>query len=388
MFWKGYFMKHGYIKVTIIALIFLCVNLLGCSTNNSEKKDPDKMNNYSIAPPNDPFFDTQYYFDTMQVLRAWEFSKGDPNCLVGVLERGVDENHPDLKKNIREVYKLEGMEHPTDYRFNGHGTVVSGIIAAEANNQLGLAGLAPNCNLIVAFVGTHKYKTGTKEEKLKWNKLFSEKTGEGIKYLVDRGCKVINCSLFPYMIPKENFEYAINHDVVVVVASGNNNNELPKILPDGVLVVGGVDKNDKRWKDSFIRTIPYGFHAQGSNYGQVLSVVAPICNLTTCFPADEEALQYLNNHDMNDLKKNKNIQKLLFRKDSGWGTSWAAPMATSLVALIRSSDPELDANAVVEIVKQGADDVGKKGIDKYTGYGRLNFYKSLKLAQTWPRQSN
>ena len=61
-------------------------------------------------------------------------------------------------------------------------------------------------------------------------------------------------------------------------------------------------------------------------------------------------------------------------------------MATSLVALIRSSYPELDAKAVVEIIKQGTDDIGKEGFDKYTGYGRLNFYKSLKLAQTWPRQ--
>ena len=369
-------MNDRYTKITIISFILLCVSFPGCVMNPTVK-----MSNNSISRPNDTFFNTQYYFDSMQVLKAWEFGKGDSDCLVGVLERGVDGNHPDIKSNIKQIYKLDGMEHPTDYKFNAHGTIVSGIIGAEANNELGVAGLAPHCNLIVALVGTHEYKNGTKEEKIKWNKLFGEKAAQGIRYLVDKGCKVINCSFTYYSVPIEAFEYAINHDVVVVVGSGNGNKEVPKYLPEGVLVVGGVDKNDKRWKDDFIRSIFNGLHTQGSNYGESLSVVAPICKLTTCFPADEEVSRYLYNHDMNDLKKNMDIQNLLFRKDSGWGTSWAAPMATSLVALIRSSYPELDAKTVVEIIQQGADDIGKNGFDKYTGYGRLNFYKSLELAR-------
>jgi hypothetical protein len=58
-------------------------------------------------------------------------------------------------------------------------------------------------------------------------------------------------------------------------------------------------------------------------------------------------------------------------------TSSAAPIVTSLVALIYSVRPTLDAKAVVKIVEQGCDDI-KKGYKIHTGHGRVNFGKSIK----------
>ena len=74
--------------------------------------------------PNDLFYNQQYHFDTMMVLEAWEFTKGSSDCLIGIIERGIDVNQPDLKNNIQEVHKLDGMEHPSDPRFNAHGTQI------------------------------------------------------------------------------------------------------------------------------------------------------------------------------------------------------------------------------------------------------------------------
>jgi hypothetical protein len=64
-------------------------------------------------------------------------------------------------------------------------------------------------------------------------------------------------------------------------------------------------------------------------------------------------------------------------------TSCAAPIVSSLVALIYSMRPELDAKSVVEIVKKGSDDISRKGYNIYTGFGRVNFGKSIELARDW-----
>ena len=66
-------------------------------------------------------------------------------------------------------------------------------------------------------------------------------------------------------------------------------------------------------------------------------------------------------------------------------TSSAAPIVASLAALVLSANPELDAKSVVEIIKQGCDDIGDEGYDIYTGYGRVNFGKTLRLATSWQR---
>jgi hypothetical protein len=61
-------------------------------------------------------------------------------------------------------------------------------------------------------------------------------------------------------------------------------------------------------------------------------------------------------------------------------TSSAAPIVSALAALVCSARPDLDAPAVVELIKQGCDDLGEHGFDIHTGYGRVNFAKTLQLA--------
>jgi subtilisin family serine protease len=63
-------------------------------------------------------------------------------------------------------------------------------------------------------------------------------------------------------------------------------------------------------------------------------------------------------------------------------TSCAAPIVTSLVALIYSARPDLNARAVIGIIKQGCDDIGDRDYDTYTGFGRVNFGKTIKIAMS------
>ncbi len=102
----------------------------------------------------------------------------------------------------------------------GHGTHVAGIIAANKDNGLGIAGVAPDAQLVVAKA-LSAAGAGTEED-----------INAGIKWVVDHGAKVVNLSLgdpnfvFTSLLGtgmREGIEYAWSKGAVPVVASGNSN---------------------------------------------------------------------------------------------------------------------------------------------------------------------
>jgi subtilisin family serine protease len=212
---------------------------------------------------------------------------------------------------------------------------------------------------------------------------------EAIRFLVDHGVKVVNFSgaLKRSMCPsaekwnklEEAFLYAAGRRVVIVLAAGNNAAQWEDYpgSPETVIVVGATLLNDTRWEEevSFQGTKI----KQGSNFGKRLTVMAPVEKLVVCTPHEPRFY----NCDDGPMGPAKQLFKGLHEVRPNGATSSAAPMVTSLVALIYSVRPTLDAKSVVKIVQQGCDDIGKKGYNLHTGYGRVNFGKSLKLARDW-----
>ncbi len=135
----------------------------------------------------------------------------------------------------------------------GHGAHVAGIIGAETNNGLFIAGVSWNAKILPV-------------------KAITETTGsvsiiaQAIKYAVDRGAKIINLSLggTEYSeLEHEAINYALRKRCVVVAATGNDSApeaQYPAVLP-GVIGVGASDDGDA-----------LGWF---SNYGKGLDVVAP-----------------------------------------------------------------------------------------------------------------
>jgi len=84
----------------------------------------------------------------MDIDQAWDITTGS-NILVAILDSGVDLDHPDLQANIISSGwdAAEGDTIANDDN-SGHGTAVAGLIAAVGDNNLGVAGIAYNADIL------------------------------------------------------------------------------------------------------------------------------------------------------------------------------------------------------------------------------------------------
>ena len=359
----------------------------------------------------------QALFERVNLAEAWKITKGDPKVLVGVIDNGFDFFHPDLKGQLIPGFYYPGGYHTEFYENVAHGTLVSSIIIAKDDNPAGMVGLAPRCRVLTACQGmlehtllkmrTKVFKENPKatladlkKEMMKeqetlnkfgqdWVHYQVDGAADAIRYLVDHGVRVINISgglkrsLCPSAEKWKNLEGAFSHaaqkGVIIVLAAGNNVAKWEDYpgSPDTVIVAGATLLNDTRWEEE----VDYmGTKIkQGSNYGERLTVMAPVEKLVVCIP-HEQRFYSCDDSPMGPRKLPfKGAHEIL----PNGATSSAAPIVTSLVALIYSVNPTLDAKSVVKIVEQGCDEIGGKGHNIYTGYGRVNFGKSLELARDW-----
>ena len=102
------------------------------------------------APYNDPLYDLQTNLTTLGIARAHERTQG-AGVHIALIDTAVDANHPDLHGRIAHAQSfVETQASPgTSLR---HGTAVAGVIAAVANNHVGIVGIAPLAQLEV-FAG-------------------------------------------------------------------------------------------------------------------------------------------------------------------------------------------------------------------------------------------
>ncbi|HZN15793.1 MAG TPA: S8 family serine peptidase [Acidimicrobiales bacterium] len=146
-----------------------------------------------IAPPahasNDPAFNQQWNLARMNVPPAWGASTG-AGVTVGVVDSGVQADHPDLAGRVAASTRCtSGSADPnadcggSGADSNGHGTHVSGIIAATKDNGQGVAGVAPSAQLVVARVFDDGDSTTGND------------VMAGAMWAVNHGAKIVNFSL-------------------------------------------------------------------------------------------------------------------------------------------------------------------------------------------------
>ncbi|RNI29250.1 S8/S53 family peptidase [Rufibacter latericius] len=312
--------------------------------------------------PNDPKADSvsgsQKYLKKIGAFQAWDVTKGDTTVVIGILDTGVRLTHEDLKNKINYNYAdpIDGIDNDGDgfkdnFRgwdmadgdndptadANGHGTFVTGIAAAQANNGVGMAGVGYNAKFlpIKVFAST---PTG------------SFKGYEALVYAADQGCKVINLSWggasFASAFEQDVINYAVlDKDVVIVAAAGNTNAELD-FYPasyQNVISVAALDQND----------IKGGSHTYSYN-----------------IDLGALGIGVFSTGNANDTNYG-----------NGTGSSYASPMVAGAAALLRSHFPDLSALQIGERLRVTADDIyslaGNASFKEKLGTGRLNVYKAL-----------
>ena len=403
--------RFNILKGIFLVIIFLIISL---QPNISVAQETQ-------ASLNDSLFSKQkQFFEKLKVFEAWKLTKGSPDILIGVIDNGFDFFHPDLLDQLSPGFYTSGGYHTEVYGNVAHGTLVSSIIGAKENNEIGMAGLAPGCKILASSHGIIEhfilklksdylkehpdadYAEGMKvlaqhrDEASKfgenWTTYIASSIAGAIRYSVDHGAKVINISGFlnKSLISSsearnkldEAFTYAADNDIIIVISAGNDAREVDDYPGDGhlTIVAGATMLNDERWE----KEISIGKQTiikQGSSYGKRLTVMAPVESLVVCVPHEK---RYYSADDSPMGTTEVEFKGMYDILPSG-ATSSAAPIVTSLVALVYSLRSDLTAASVIEIIKQGCDDIGEKGYDIYTGYGRVNFGKTLEIAQNWEK---
>lgn len=285
----------------------------------------------SIAP-NDPSFSSQWALSKIGADLAWKVTTGKPEVIVAVLDTGIEMTHPDLRNKVLPgIDIVNGDLDPSDD--HGHGTHVAGIIAAETNNALGIAGLSWNSPLLPVKVITASGE-GAYSDLI-----------DGIVYAANNGARVINLSIGGYSYSQvlgDAVEYAHGKGAVLVAAGGNEDSNDP-IYPaayPNVIGVSATDPADQIWGPS--------------NQGSYIKLSGPGVNI------------------------------LSIASNSGYaratGTSASAAHVSGVAALIFSKNSDFSNTQVEQILYQTADDLGEKGLDQTFGYGRVNAAKALEVA--------
>jgi subtilisin family serine protease len=99
------------------------------------------------APYNDPLYDLQTNLPALGIVSAHEHAQG-AGVRIALIDTGVDTRHPDLHGRIVRTRSFvdEQAASAASYR---HGTAMAGLIAAVANNHIGIVGIAPLAQLEV-----------------------------------------------------------------------------------------------------------------------------------------------------------------------------------------------------------------------------------------------
>ncbi len=274
----------------------------------------------------DPSYGGQWYLDDLEMEALYAVSMGDPGTRVAVIDSGIDISHADLVDAYDAPYDAwsdddDPSPDPGEYCHSAgqtdticdqHGTAVSGVVLARADNGAGIVGMCPTCTLIPI-------------------KLLGEGAGNTLsadiaafEHAIAQDVAVINNSwgftaviqvpdALAEVIARAATEPRGGLGALVVFAAGNDDRELePQELTalDDVFCVSATDS--------------YGYPTNYTNSGDAVDVAAPSATVSIA-PGDETLINF-------------------------GGTSAAAPVVSGLAAWAVSVDPTLSAVELADLL--------------------------------------
>jgi thermitase len=316
--------------------------------------------------PNDPSFANQWAWHNnahpgidIDAEHAWDISTG-ANVLIGIVDSGVTTSNPDfaggtkiwanqhpgdggcLSTSISDLHGCDFINNDgTPADDDGHGTAVASEAAANFNDNVGMAGVAPAATILPVKVLDN---TGSGS---------STAVAAGLSYAADHGAKIVNASIGGPQSQVISDAIATHPNTLFVVSAGNdgNNNDVPAqanypcALPlANILCVAASDNTD--------------LFAYFSNWGPTtVDVMAP----------------------------GVNIQGASFTNGAIglWsGTSMASPITAGVAALLLAHAPASSAAQLKAAIMSSVDPAGNAGTT--VAGGRVDAYRALQAIDNVP----
>ncbi len=365
------------------------------SGKDVEWAEPNYCRDKQLAVPNDPYFRSkgswgQDYDDQWAIKRvgftedeedsAWAMLPDEDELkpvVVAVVDSGLDWNHADIawESIWRNEDEIPGNDKDDDgngyvddvigwnfidddnvpFDYDGHGTFVTGIIAAATNNGRGIAGLNPAVRIMV----------------LKALNAFGHSrasfVAEAIFYAANNGARVINVSVGGRgltRVEQEAVRYATAKGAIVVVASGNEGIETKDYGPAGIpeaFTVATTDIDDRR--------------ASFSNWGQAVDIAAPGVDVLSLRARRTDLMLGIPGVEYSPGAAFVGADRRYYRAS---GSSFAAPIVSAVASLLLAIHPEYTPTQVAHLLTQNARDIEVPGWDQLTGYGLLDARAALR----------
>lgn len=282
----------------------------------------------------DPYIGSEWHLNKINATTAWDITQGN-GVTIAILDSGVDGTHPDLVPNLVAGYNAYDNNNDTS-DVCGHGTAVAGSAAARSNNGTGVAAVAGQARIMPIRIAYYDSAAASCYA-------YASTIANGITWAADHGARVANVSYGPLAgnaTIQNAAQYMKSKGGLVFISAGNNGID-ENIVPSTTLIaVSATDASDAM--------------TSWSSYGSFVSLSAPGAGIWTTSRGG------------------------LYQ---AWnGTSFAAPVAAGVAALMMSAAPNLAASQIEQALFASSVDLGAPGRDPKFGYGRVDAYAGVKAA--------
>ncbi len=298
------FLPAGYDENTLSAVLM--------GTGNYQYAEPDWFC-YPDNTPNDPNFGGQWWHQNINSEAGWDLYTGDTNYIAGVVDTGVDLDHPDLQANLLPGYN--SVDRKTQANggavndINGHGTLTMGCVGAIGNNNNQVVGVCWNAGLLPIRT-SNSSGGGAWMSDLTHGATWAAQNGAGSVSVSYSGVESSSVNTTGNTLKN-------TYDSLLCWAAGNSNSNLTFDWLN-VIICSATDSNDNK--------------ASFSSYGTAVDVAAPgVSVLTTANGGGIASVS---------------------------GTSFSTPITNGVIALLRSSTPGLTAQEAEDFLFGACKNIG------------------------------
>lgn len=303
----------------------------------------------------------QWGLGCTNAMQAWDSARCEGKVAVAVLDTGCNITHQDLKARIvkSQAYDAVTQRRMTDYYndWMGSGSAECGIIAAQANNGVGIAGISYNADLVPVNIFDYsvygqpssQYTTSAILLAAYDHLYDAQKAGVNVR-VAQLGLANLRyrAETEDFLLQQKIIEAKDEHGIVTVAGSGDGDN----------------------YESSNMTVYP-------SDFDEVVSVVPlfdqstyndPICygdKKNICAPGK----------DISSVDASSNNA---YRKYSG--SKYAASLVAGSLALLFAVNDDLTCDEATEMLYSTATDLGDPGFDQFYGWGRLNVGAAVEKA--------